>query len=284
MLTVAIVQCQPSWSAAGDVSDFEGIVSRATAYVAEYESSLQSVIADERYFQEMTPQSRSYYAGRRNVVARRWLHSQFLIVQVPTSDEWLGFRDVLSVDDRPVPDHSASLQELIDLGSGTDDAWRRVFRDGARYNIGDVMRTVNVPTFALVVLRASNRSRFRFTAGDRARVSDVDTLAIEFEEVGRPTMIRTTTGGDLPARGAVWVQPDAAAVVQTDLQTHDAEHDLRSRIKVRYRRDAALGLWVPRDMDERYDLGPKAGALQQQINCLATYTRFRRVSVDARIR
>jgi hypothetical protein len=82
----------------------------------------------------------------------------------------------------------------------------------------------------------------------------------------------------------LWIDPVKGTVVQTDLETHDPEQDVRGRIEVRYRPNDRLGMWVPIEMRERYILGPTAGALEQRISCLGRYSNFRRARVEVRIR
>lgn len=61
-----------------------------------------------------------------------------------------------------------------------------------------------------------------------------------------------------------------------EVRTGGKHSALRSEITVRYRLNAELGIWVPRDMKERYKIG------DGQIEATAKYSNFQQfqVSVD----
>jgi hypothetical protein len=95
---------------------------------------------------------------------------------------------------------------------------------------------------------------------------------IEFTETERPTFISTAGGRDLPVSGRIWVDEASGTIHKTHLDAVDTS--VEAHITVTYRRDVALGLWVPARMDERYRSGPSV-----QVTGTATYSRFRRFQV-----
>jgi len=82
-------------------SDLVTVVQRASAWVAGYVKALSSVVSEGRY--QQIPGRNSSLKGFEPV-ANRTLLSDFLLVQVSGSSSWLPFRDVYSVDGRPVRD------------------------------------------------------------------------------------------------------------------------------------------------------------------------------------
>src|SRR5512140_3970412 len=69
------------------------LLDKATAYVSNYVKALSSVVSEERYEQHV---QRRVWQGsfweRQNET--RILVSDYLLVQVPGTEEWLPFRDV----------------------------------------------------------------------------------------------------------------------------------------------------------------------------------------------
>ena len=77
----------------------------------------------------------------------RELLSDFLLVKLPGRRLSIPFRDVLEVDGREVGDREARLTRLF-LQPAPDALTRarEIAAESARYNIGRVVRTVNLPT------------------------------------------------------------------------------------------------------------------------------------------
>ena len=75
----------------------------------------------------------------------------------------MGFRDVFEVNGRPVRDRDLRLQALFldEVRLAVDQALE-ISQESARYNIGQVKRTVNLPTIALSFLHPLNQHRFAF--------------------------------------------------------------------------------------------------------------------------
>ena len=71
---------------------------------------------------------------------------------------------MLEVDGEVVRERSQHLAFPLRLSPGDDGSRRltEIAENNARFNIGDVVRTVNEPTFVLSFLRPSNRDRVRF--------------------------------------------------------------------------------------------------------------------------
>lgn len=96
---------------------------------------------------------------------------------------------------------------------------------------------------------------------------------VHYEEVQKLTMIRTTNGRDLPARGRFWIEPASGRVLMSELVAQDFA--LRATVGVSYDSEPLAGLLVPVEMRERYDVR-KDGS---RINGTATYSRFRQFQV-----
>ena len=76
--------------------------------------------------------------GSANVRKRRLVSEFALVPNASASAGWLGFRDVIEVDGKPVTNRRDRLQALFQSGAPDLTAARRIADEGARYNIGTV--------------------------------------------------------------------------------------------------------------------------------------------------
>jgi hypothetical protein len=235
-------------------------------YVEDYERQLGAIIGDEQYTQLVFNSQR--------MTRRRQLRSEFALVRLPTDDQrWIGIRDVLEVDGRPVSNRAEQILALLKLPFGAArDQWRALEEESARFNIGTIRRTLNIPTFILLFVRGDNQQRFQF---DTPRL-DGPQVVIEYRELHRPTFIRDEQGTDEPARGWIRVEPGSGAITATRLEVGLARTDLHARIDVRFVRDPKLQLWLPAEMRERYS-APSG----ERVEGKAEYRNFKRFEVEA---
>ncbi len=252
--------------------DVRALLGKASAYVQQFERDFGSMVAEERYEQSIRPNISTTVRSNRNAgPLQTVLVSDFLLVQVP-GEGWMPFRDVFEKDGQKVRDREERLAKLFLGGtrSGLDQA-KTLMNEGARYNIGNIDRNINLPTLPLAFLTDAHRSRFDFEAGKR---SVEDGTVLEFKERTHPTYISTTGGRDLPVEGRFWVDEATGTVRKTQLEAIDVS--VEARITVTYQKDAGTGLWVPARMEERYRRPRDAS----EVHGVATYSKFRRFSVS----
>ena len=163
----------------------------------------------------------------------------------------------------------------------------RIVEESSRYNIGNLQRTVNMPVLALLILDPENQPRFTFKPTDHhnpqlargsAKLAD-DLSVIEYHEIQKQTMIRTTNGRDLPSRGRFWIEPGTGRVVASELIAEDAT--ITGTIDVDYQPEPTIGLLVPVAMHERYEIRRDGS----RVDGDASYGRFRQfqVKVDEKL-
>ena len=264
------------------------VLDRAGAYVVEFQRQLSGVVAEEAYVQSVR-----YPLGTSNRVnqllpTHRELKSDLLLVRPAGVDRWLQFRDVFEVDGRPVRDRNERLMELFVKPSSSSAAQvERILNEGGRYNIGNLQRTVNAPVLALVILDPNNQSRFSFkrsSSGDpllgRGTGKPPGTVwVVDYREVEKETLIRTTNGRDMPTRGRFWIEPSTGQVAGSEMIAEDPI--IKGTIDVEYQIEPSVGLLVPVEMRERYELRRDGG----RVDGNATYGRFRQfqVKVDEKL-
>ena len=252
-------------------SDAGAIVDRAVAYVGEFQQRFGSMVSEERYEQSVQENAGFGPRNARPQWDRVVLVSDFLLVQVP-GEGWTPFRDVFERNGTKLRDREERLARLFLNGSSRSsfDQAREIMLESSRYNIGAVQRTINVPTLPLAFLTAAHRRRFKF---DLVRRDD-DGAVVEFQEVVVPTYVSTTNGRDLPVSGRFWVDESTGAVRRSELDAVDTS--VEAHIKVTYRYDDGLRLWVPGKMEERY----KNRGSAAEVRGVATYSRFRKFQVS----
>ena len=249
------------------------VLLRASAYVAGYVKAMTSVVSEERYEQTLTRKADGTSAG---LIVSRTLVSDYLLVAVSGSSQWLPFRDVYSVDGVPVRDRSDRLLKLfVESPADAYNQALRIREESSRHNIGSGTRDTNVPTFALQFLSDELRGGFTFTLKGRERLDDLETVVVEYLETSLPSVIVGRQNEDVPSRGRFWIDPTDGRIMRTLLETRP--NGGVNTLDVVYRYEPRLGILVPGEMNERR----KADA--EVVEGRATYSNFRRFQVDTSI-
>ena len=257
---------RPAPAADGDLSM---LLRRAGDYVRSYHETLTTVVAEELYVQGLTRPNE----GRQE----RVLKSEFALVRgAPGDDLWLAIRDVVEVDGQRVAGSSKLDDLLRDTRGNLRTHALAIATEQAKYNLGDVFRTINVPTLPLEFLLPDRQRRFRFKRAGSATVAGIEAAAVTYEERSHPTIIRTPNGRDVVAKGTMWLDPRNGQVLKTELMTAGPQ-GVRSVIDVTYGFEARLGMLVPAQMTETYTAG------DVQITGTANYSNFRRFETESRI-
>ena len=263
----------------------EPLLAKATWYVLDFVDKLSNVVAEEHYVQDSNVMlatiaipglgGRGGTSGPRGSAKHRELKADFLIVKSP-GDVSQPFRDVFEVDHIPMRDREQRLAKLF-LSDKTDaDAQGRakaIADESARYNLGAVQRTINNPVFALIFLQPDVRTHFKFTMGKPDRRMGDNIRVVEYVEDMRPTVIVGLPGQDMPAYGRFWIENDTGRVVKAEVRVD--QKGIKANLTTVFRADERLGIDVPFEMREDYDLD------NSRVTGTATYSRFRRFEVTA---
>jgi hypothetical protein len=270
-------------------------------YVDDYGARLAVIVATEHYYQH-----------DRESKIDRTLISEIALVQV--DGDWLGYRDVSEVDGRKVGDRTDRLQKVFsESPEKAIEQGRRLADESARYNVGRIQRNFNVPTTALFFLQTRNLSRFKFKLAGGVRRDERTLTKVTFEEVARPTTIRTATGRDVPVQGYVLVIPGSGAVVGTQLRIESFSSGSRladrqmvfanpqgasldrvpshAQVTVSYSFESRFGLLLPVTMEESYsgEVWEPSGREDRPrsalvaVECRATYSEFKRFETSGRL-
>jgi len=246
----------------------------ATAYVAQYETELGNLIGTEEYVQNaawLAPSTRGVLMVAKRLLSR--LSSDFLIIQV--GPERQAIRKVNRVDGIKVKEAEPPFEEAFDDSPQANqkriDAMRA---ESTRYNIGDIIRDINLPTVALKVLRQSEFQRFNFERAGTGKVEGIETWRVRFREQVGPTLVTGLKGEPLYSNGMLWIEPGTGRVLQTEFNVENPPLHVRASVTVTYSEGKKVRMLVPSRMNERYE------SEYNNVDCKATYSNFRPFEVD----
>ncbi len=267
-------------------SELDQLLARATWYSIDFVNKLSQVVAEERYIQDSNVALATVplpgFGGRgsalnsspRSSSKHRELKADFLIVK-SSKDMWSPFRDVFEVDHIPVRDREERLAKLFltNKVDSNDENARAIAEESGRYNLGAVQRTINNPVFALLFLQPDIRTHFKFTFGKPDRKTPDDVRVVEYVEEQRPTVITGGAGRDMPAFGRFWLESATGRVVKAEVRVEVS--DVKANLTTTFRADERLGIDVPAEFREEYDLR------DSRVSGVASYSRFRRFEVKS---
>lgn len=269
-------------------STLEELLARARQSTADLLDKLANVVAEERYVQDSNSYLRvvpipgltrsgagaSLPSRAPNTTAKhRELRADFLIVKLQGSFSQ-PFRDVFEVDGVPIRDREQRLAKLfLDKKSQSDTRAKEIADESARYNLGSVERTINNPLFPLMYLATEELKHVKFTMGKMERVAGVDVRILEYVEEGRPTLVRGRPGEEMPAFGRFWIEDETGQIVKAEVRIE--RRDVKANLTTEFREDERLGINVPAQMHESYEL------FESTVKGTASYSRFRRFGVES---
>lgn len=264
-----------------DEPSLKTVLGRAAAYSTDYHQRFKVLVAEEHYVQRVEPERTPWGPPKQAVDRERTLKSDYILVpDFAGANTWLGVRDVLEIDGEPETSQRAQLHDLLEDTSRPIASRLRALSDQqAKYNLGDLYRTINVPTLPLVFLLPDRQSRFKFKHTGATTFHDTPVWIVSYEEKDRPTIIKTPEGGDVTSNGSFWIDPATGAVLRSELRAGEIPgRPLHSIILVGYAYNSRFEMLLPDDMNELYRTG------RSRIEGHATYTNYRRWEAEARIK
>jgi hypothetical protein len=256
--------------------DLDTVLQQATEYVTRYEADLGNLIGTEEYTQTaswVSPTNRLTVAQK----ARRHLSSDFLIIQVGT--DWIALRKVNSVDGFKEKQIQPDFEDAFDTSPEANvKRLESMKTESARYNVGDVHRDMNLPTFALKVLRKNEVSRFSFERAGTDKIEGIRTWEIRFRERTGRTLVFGGKGEPLYSHGSLWIDPGTGRVLRTefDLENPYSKPPIKGTTTVTYTEGKKVQMLVPNLMAEHYETE------LHTIDCRADYSNFRPFEVDVK--
>jgi len=231
----------------------------------------------------------------------RTVRSDVVFVTLSGSVPWVTFRDAYEVDGQKVRDREARLEALFrDPDASAIERANAILQESARFNLGPAYRTVNSPTFALVMLLPQHRGQFRWERKGTRELDGRRAVELRAVETGRPTIVHDTRGEEVPTEVQFWVEAETGRVLRTNVKylfrpwggpsrrsdgfSASAGERPAAWVDTHYRPEPSLGLWVPDTMYERYEnmVGQNlwSGRVFDLIEARARYTDYRRFEVE----
>jgi len=268
------------------------VLSKAADYIQLYASHLSGLVMEEAYVQNVEQLNRfGYRTNTRGGPSHRQLRSDLLLVRPEGSEAWMQFRDVFEVDGKALRDRNDRLAKLfLQPSKSTKEQAEKIVRESARYNIGEIERTINLPMLAMTILDRRAQPNFQFRMADGSDQPSLPkspafaerpaAVVVEFNESTIRTMITTPQGKNLRSHGRFWFAMPDAEVLMTELAVDD--YTLSAKIHVAYARKPGLVSPVPVEMHEVY-LNRLNNSTK--VEGTATYSNFRQfeVKVDEQI-
>ncbi|MGE5358560.1 MAG: hypothetical protein ACM3NQ_06035 [Bacteroidales bacterium] len=209
--------------------------------------------------------------------SREWV-AELAVAATPAYESagmpWMEFRDVMSVDGKPVRDGTSRLRFLAE--QPIDAAVKQALTisgEAPRRMLGRILRIIAVPRMPAIFLHPAVQGRFDFKKGGEKTIDGIKGWEVKYREKSPPSIIRGSNGGDALSSGSFWIDPASGQVLMSVIKSPDSL-DVYDQITVTYRKDVALGLWLPAELKEK--LTDDDGRLR--VEGTGTFTNWRAVA------
>ena len=250
---------------------FEQALALTRAYLAVWQGTLASLVAEEAYSQEVRPY-------RSRAVDRRQLRSEVLLLRAPADNVWLAFRDVIAVDGKPVHNRQKRFDALfsgpVALMMSTAE---RIAEEGARHNLGSVQRTINTPIAALIVLHPDYQANTTWELDTDERLEGMPVWELRFNQRKPPFAVKVPANVEYGTSGRFRLQPETGRIIEWDLRVQAGNSTFR--VKTRYGPVPSIQEgWVPLRLEDRYEV-PRL----ERLRGVATYSNHRLFRTGGRV-
>lgn len=258
----------------------DAVLARAGTHVGRYAEVMSHLVAEERYVQDLVPEQprvTTYNYGAVQQVPsgaqHRELRSEMALMKTGPGPLWSMYRDVFEVDRRRVRERDNRLTRTIlqPAGSAREQA-DRIAQEGARFNLGGVVRWMNEPGLPLLFLLPAVQPGCVFTLEGK----DGDVWIVRFEERARPTLLRHNSENN-PASGRFWIKPATGEIMRAELIVSPS--GLKGTFGTTFRHDNRYGIAMPLEMREHMTEGVEAGA--RRIETVAKYSNYKTFGVKS---
>ena len=196
-------------------TELDTVLQHATTYVDNYEEELGNLIGTEDYSQNVAWKSSTGRPGMIVKREQRRMSSDFLMIQL--GKEWSALRKTNRVDGQKIQEKQQDFETAFDDSpQANTKRFNQMKADSTKYNIGDIQREVNLPTFALEVLRHNEVSRFQFEKAGTGKINGTVTWEVRFKETHGWTLVHGKPDQQLFSHGTFWIEPESGRVLKTE--------------------------------------------------------------------
>lgn len=264
------------------------VLAKTADRAAALSETTRLLVCEERYKQKLERVRAivgfegSVSVGSRSEVeavgmdSREWV-AELALFATPGNEAagfpWREFRDIVSVNGKPLRDGNSRLAGLAALSADVAGVTAvEITRDAATFMFGRLVRAVDIPRTALLFLHRANQPRFEFKKGGQRTIDGTNTWEIKFKEKSTPTIIRASGDKNAPSTGSFWIDPATGDVLMSVLKSPDSSA-VYDELTVTCNQDPETGLRLPATLTERI-MDDEAG---QRVQATATFTKWRSV-------
>jgi hypothetical protein len=181
------------------------------------------------------------------------------LVLVDMYGKVIALRDVFSVSGAQTRPPALRISEM--LSRPTSEDWQRAQQLAAQghvYFLRDLVIRVSEPTVALQYLSAANQSKFRWRFDGMKSLDGRRLATLRFQEpTWRDRVNFLKTLGNAVSQGRFWLDPSTGIIQKTELWLESTSETVQ--IEVVYAPDAALGLWLPAQSTQNFEMREPGG-------------------------
>ncbi len=195
--------------------DVQELIRRAALSVGEYQTKFKDLTAQE-------DQQIEEYDAKGKVEKRRRIESDLFIYQSQfDSTQMVEYRDVKSVDGKPIKKRGARLVNLLNKSARAASVKKeldRIDRESRRYDLG--FSFYGMTLHQGMLLGENMRPAFKYTFAGREQVEGHDVIVVDYQQVtqtphikldlrGLPTALK---GSEPFHRGRLWLDAGTAQI------------------------------------------------------------------------
>ena len=226
-------------SAAAQKPELASILKSAGDYLTQYAEQLGAVAADEEYTQRAPVLNQT-----------RRLGADVVFVGFDAGVV-AAFRDVHTLDTHLLRPRDDRMLTLLAKGASAQDEARALEQDGLRHYLSPNLRVLDHPTLALEFFTAENQKHSEFELDGVKTQDGVQVATVRFRTKDATPML-PVGGTTLTANGRVMVEIGTGAIRQTELAV--SNKNLMAKLTAKYARDSGLGLWLPVELIQLFDI------------------------------
>ena len=253
------------------------ILRSAGDYLVQYSQRLQAVVAQEEYLQMDT--------GGGQINHTRRLSADVVLVGLGRGLVAM-YRDTYAIDTKPLHDRSDRLRKLFEEPPGPPvgplQYAQRFTEESVRAYVTSNLHALDSPFVPLDLVRAENQQRLTFKLDGVKTTDGAQVAVLKFTERGAPSLVLTPA--DVPVSGRLWIDVASGAVRQTEVIVSNKQINLRGSVV--YALDKGLGLWLPAELAQTFEMsstgaGGSGGInLHESFEGHAKYSKYQQVPID----
>ena len=232
-------------------------------YLSQYAQQLNGVAAEEEYVQRELSSTMTKKLSADVIFAG---YDGGAVVM---------YRDIFALDGHGLRQRDDRLAKLLAAPASLQNEAAALEEDGARQYLSPNLRVMDKPFLALEFLRGANQAKSEFTLDGVKTQDGVQVATLKWKMKNASELLPLPEG--VEGNGKFTIEVATGAVRQTEIAV--GTKLLLIRINTKYAKDAALGLWVPKESVQQFEMSSGGGGMS---NMGAGGNMGSRVSLEGR--